>query len=76
MNLKIGMLAKVKAGHDKNHVYVITAIDEKRISLADGNSKTVCHPKKKNRKHIQPMTSIRCEAVTDEEIQAILKNLF
>ena len=75
MNLKIGMLAKVKAGHDKNHIYVITAIDEDRISLADGNLKTVCHPKKKNRKHIQQITSIRCVAVTDDKIRAILKTL-
>lgn len=76
MNLEIGMLAKIKAGHDKDSIYVITDIDDKYVYLADGAAKPVCNPKKKNRKHIQPITYIRCDDVKDNEsVRYIVKKI-
>ena len=48
-----GMLAKSKAGHDKNQVYVICDVDETYVYLADGKRRTMDHPKKKKIKHVQ-----------------------
>ncbi|MDE6603904.1 MAG: KOW domain-containing RNA-binding protein [Lachnospiraceae bacterium] len=49
----VGMLATSKAGHDKDSVYVIIREDAEYIYVADGRSRTVDRPKRKNRKHIQ-----------------------
>lgn len=48
-----GMFAKALAGHDKDEIYLI--IEEKGdcVFLADGKIKTIEHPKKKKKKHIQ-----------------------
>ena len=50
---EIGMLAKSKAGHDKDTVYVIYKLDEAYVYLVDGKLKTIEKPKKKKYKHIQ-----------------------
>lgn len=48
-----GMLAKSKAGHDKDHVYVIIDVDETYVYLVDGKIRTMDRPKKKKKKHVQ-----------------------
>ena len=49
----VGMLATSKAGHDKDSVYVIIREDGEYIYVADGRSRTVDRPKRKNKKHVQ-----------------------
>lgn len=49
----VGMLATSLAGHDKDSVYVIIREDGEYIYVADGKSRTVERPKRKNRKHVQ-----------------------
>ncbi|MGN1156234.1 MAG: hypothetical protein ACI4TK_08665 [Agathobacter sp.] len=53
-----GKLAISKSGHDKDHLYVIVREDAEFVYLADGKLKTVEHPKKKNKKHIQIIKQI------------------
>lgn len=48
-----GMLAKSKAGHDKDKLYVIIRTGPSYVYLADGKIRTINKPKKKKRKHIQ-----------------------
>ena len=62
------MFAKAKAGHDKNCIYVIISVNDEYVYLADGDVRPVCRPKRKNRKHIQPITSVRCESITDDRV--------
>ena len=50
---KMDKLAKSLAGHDKDHVYVVVKEDDSNVYLADGKSRTLDSPKKKNRKHVQ-----------------------
>lgn len=52
---EIGMLAKSKAGHDKDKLYIIIQADPSYVYLADGKIRTINKPKKKKRKHIQLM---------------------
>ena len=46
---KIGMLARSKAGHDAEKVYVIADIDDAYVYLADGRIRTLDRPKKKEK---------------------------
>lgn len=48
-----GCYARSTAGHDKGTVYIIINVEAEYIFLSDGRIKTVDHPKKKKRKHIQ-----------------------
>ena len=45
--------AKVKAGHDKDHIYMVAGEDENRVFLVNGTTKKMQNPKKKSKKHIQ-----------------------
>ena len=48
-----GMLAKSKAGHDKDKVYVICDVDDTYVYLVDGRIRLLDNPKRKKRKHVQ-----------------------
>ena len=78
----MGKLAISRAGHDKNHLYVIVREEEEYVFLADGKLKTVEKPKKKNRKHIQIIQSLPIsiknmltdmETVRDPEIKRAIR---
>ena len=45
--------AKVKAGHDKDHVYLVIGEAENKVFLVNGTTKKMQNPKKKSRQHIQ-----------------------
>ena len=47
MQLEPGMLARSKAGHDKNCIYVIICVKDEYVYLADGQLRPVCRAKKK-----------------------------
>ena len=64
----IGKLAISKSGHDKGQLYVIVGEDERNLYLADGVLKTIDRPKKKNKKHVQPILRIPAE------VEAILSS--
>lgn len=50
-----GQLARSKAGHDVNKLYVILKVSGDMLYLADGCRKTVEAPKKKKKKHVWRM---------------------
>lgn len=80
----IGMLAFSKAGHDKRTVYMIIREDAEYVYLCDGRLKTLEHPKKKNKKHVQPIKQgvdltvreklLQGCPVRDEEIKKVIKD--
>ena len=55
MEIKSGMLAISKAGHDKGELYVISSVEGKFAFLINGKKYTKLHSKKKNILHIQPI---------------------
>ncbi|MBO5165003.1 MAG: KOW domain-containing RNA-binding protein [Lachnospiraceae bacterium] len=65
----IGRLAFSKAGHDKGTVYIIIGEDAENVYVCDGELKPVERPKKKNKRHIQPIYK-GC----DEDLRERLKN--
>lgn len=82
----IGMLAFSKAGHDRQTVYMIIEEEAEYVYLCDGRLKTVEHPKKKNRKHIQPIKKVvdstvrekllQKQPVRNEEIKRVIKAFY
>lgn len=53
VRIEAGMLARSKAGHDRNKLYIIIRSDAEYVWLADGVFRTIEKPKKKKKKHIQ-----------------------
>lgn len=51
----IGRFAVSKAGHDREHVYLIIGEDDKNLYLTDGRFHPPENPKKKNKKHVHIM---------------------
>lgn len=81
-----GGFAKSKAGHDKGQLYIIVKEENEYVYLADGKGKTLEHPKKKKKKHIQIINKYYDEAlcekfrqsvpIQDEEIKRAIKLIF
>lgn len=55
-------------GHDKNEIFIILKSDFEYIYLLDGISRTLDNPKKKNKKHVQPIDYV------DENLQNKIVN--
>lgn len=72
---EIGKLVFSKAGHDKDTLYVILKEESDHVFLADGKTRTIENPKKKNKKHIQVINSIMNidQKVTNEDIKRVIK---
>ena len=82
MELKKGMLAQSKAGHDQGCWYIVLNIEGTSAFLVNGKNRTMDFPKKKKIKHLQPMDQIpvnlqekllKEEVWTNEEIKRALK---
>lgn len=50
-----GCLGKSLAGHDKDEIFVIMQDEGEYLYLADGKNRKAEKPKKKKRKHVQPI---------------------
>ena len=72
---RIGMLARSKAGHDKDNIYIIINADSTYAYLADGKSRTLERLKKKKWRHVQLIKAeYEIMSMKNETIRHILKN--
>lgn len=81
----IGMYARSKAGHDKGILYLIVGEDKESVYVCDGRTKKIEHPKRKNKKHVQPVKQYCSEGllqrlkegktVQDEEIRKSIRTV-
>ena len=62
-----GQFATSRAGHDKGVLYIVVAEEGDFVFLSDGRLRRPDRPKKKRRKHIQPIN-----AEADEDLKARL----
>lgn len=53
-----GQFVTSRAGHDKGTLYVVLAEDEKYVYLSEGRLKSPEKPKKKSRRHVQPLNAV------------------
>ena len=82
MELRKGMLAISKAGHDKDSWYIVLSIEGNHVFLVNGKNRTLDHPKMKKRMHLQPVNTVpkalqeklnKNMQWTNEEIKRALK---
>ncbi len=79
-----GQFAISRAGHDKGVLYVVVAEQGDFVYLSDGRLKPPEKPKKKRRKHIQPVSGVADEGlrarllagepVRSEEIRCVIRS--
>ena len=74
MELKIGSVVRAKAGRDKDSFFAVTAVDKDFCFIADGKSRKLDKPKRKNIKHISLTNSmIDIKDITDKKLRTLLK---
>lgn len=75
MNLyRAGNLAKSIAGHDKDQVFVIIKEESGYVYVADGKLRGLENPKRKNKKHIQPIRQNQEPDIkSNEAIKRVIK---
>lgn len=76
MLIKLGSIVKSAAGHDKNRFYMVTAIEDSFVYIADGRERKLLKPKKKNIKHVD-VTSMVLDintVETDKKLRELLKS--
>lgn len=74
MEIREGMLARSKAGHDAGKIYVIIETDDAYVYLSDGRLRPMQKLKKKKKKHIQPIgRQYEISGLDDAQIRSILK---
>ena len=61
------IFAQSKAGHDKDEIYYVYAEEDADVILVNGKNRTIEYPKKKRKKHVQPINS----AVDQELLKAL-----
>lgn len=78
----IGQFVTSKAGHDKDTLYIVIAEEGDFVTLSDGRLKPVERPKKKRRKHIQPINqtvdgallqTMQQKSASNEQIKRAIK---
>ena len=74
MKLLKGSVVRAEAGRDGGGYFVIVEADEKYCFIADGNSRKLASPKRKNIKHIRATNSmIDVNEITDKKLRNMLK---
>ena len=72
--IETGTVVKSIAGHDKNRFYCIVAAGPGGVFIADGKSRPLEKPKRKNEKHLRP-TNAKLNLdllVTDKKLRCAL----
>ena len=74
MKLMKGSVVRAEAGRDGGGYFVIVDADEKYCFIADGKSRKLEKPKRKNIKHIRTTDSmIDLNDITDKKLRNVLK---
>jgi hypothetical protein len=68
----MNQLAVSLAGHDKDSVYAVVAEEGSMVLLADGRTRTLEKPKKKNQKHIRRIGNLPNDV--REKLQRVSQN--
>ena len=53
MEIKVGSVVRSKAGRDKGDFFIVLAMEDNYVYMANGNLRKVDQPKKKKLKHLQ-----------------------
>lgn len=74
MKVQKGSIVKAQAGRDDGGYFVVTDVQESICFIADGKSRKLDSPKKKNIKHIRFTNSmIDLNDITDKKLRTLLR---
>ncbi|MBQ8010278.1 MAG: KOW domain-containing RNA-binding protein [Oscillospiraceae bacterium] len=74
MQLQVGMVVCAAAGKEKDNYYIVTGIDGRFVTLADGKHRTLEKPKRKNVRHIRLTGTVwELEGLTDKALRRRLR---
>ncbi len=75
MEFKLGLVAKIKAGHDAGKFCVVVGEEQGFLYVADGRRRPLARPKKKNLRHLAPTTTVLEQEAysTDKRLRESLK---
>ncbi len=74
MKLLKGSVVRAEAGRDGGGYFAVVEADEKYCLIADGKSRKLSNPKRKNIKHIRATNSmIDVNEITDKKLRNMLK---
>ena len=75
MNIAKGSVVIARAGRDKGRAFVVTdMIDERTALIADGKSRPVEKPKRKNVIHLRPTAAVLESVTTNRQLRIFLKD--
>ena len=74
IELQKGDLVRSTAGHDKGTLFLVTEVNEDRVTVADGRLRKLSKPKQKNRKHLRFAGRSGCAELpeSDATVRALL----
>ena len=71
-----GTIVRATAGRDAGRFFVVTAVTERDLFIADGQRRKLAQPKRKNPLHVQKTDqSLRLEELNDSRLRAALASL-
>lgn len=82
--MKLGQVVTSKAGRDRGKWFIIVGFQDKWVLIADGSSRRIANPKKKNPKHVAVTNYVAEEIgtklatgqkVSDGELRSFLDSL-
>lgn len=73
-NVQIGTIVKAISGRDAGGYFVITALALPDVYIANGKSRPLSRPKRKNTKHLR-LTNARIvlDEITDKKLRTVLR---
>ena len=75
MNITQGTVVIAKAGRDKGRAFAVTAVlDERTVLIADGKSRPIERPKRKNVLHLQATSATVDCITTNRQLRMILRD--
>ena len=74
MNIAKGSVVIAKAGRDKGRAFAVTdIIDERTVLIADGKSRPIERPKRKNVIHLQATSTVIDRVTTNRQLRNFLR---
>lgn len=76
MKINVGSVVKATAGRDGGGLFLVVAAEDNYCFIADGKSRKLAKPKRKNMKHLSPTDSmININDITDKQLRIRLRQL-
>ena len=70
----VGLFAISSAGHDKGKLFIIVSDGTEYVGIADGKSRTIENPKRKNIKHLRIIKDEKAgKPVSNEEVKRAIR---